>query len=443
MGGADSEIEPTTTKLALESAQFNGTIIRQAAQKMGVRTDGSTRHEKGLGYSFAEDGFWRAVQLLQDHAGAILASPVIDTNPQAPAATVIELSRDYMNRLIGLTIETDQMNQWLESLGCDVSTINDDTYEIIVPLHRTDLRTAQDIIEEVARMYGYDAIPEIPLLGSLQPPVTQPDFTLGNKIIQWLVGWGVTEIYNYSFYSITDATQAGLVIDEHIEMLNPMNPNQQLLRQTGLVNLLHNVARNTNAGYKAFSLGEYGHLYFKHEEITVIEGVVIDPENVFYKAKGFVEAILQAGFLQYEFRDMQYFVNGKCVAEVSLVPNTIATKFDVTIPVAHYRIYLQPLSEVFPSAYSQKTISAYPAIDLDISISVPAGVLWDDIRSSIQTTAGELLQHIEVFDVYEGNLGIRMWLQSTERTLQMKEAETLRENIIKTLVDRFKITHRY
>lgn len=447
MGGRDSEIESTTTQLALESAQFNGTTIRQAAQKMGIRTDGSTRHEKGLGYTFSEDGFWRAVQLLQEHAGAVLASPVIDTHSEAPQATVIQLSHEYMNRLIGLTIESAQVRQWLESLGCVVKEVDGDNYkgnyEITVPLYRTDLRSAQDIIEEVARMYGYDAIPEVPLLGSLQPPYTQPDFTLGNKLMQWLIGWGSTEVYNYSFYSLEDAKKAGLAIDQHIEMLNPMNPNQQLLRQTGLVNLLHNVARNVNSGYKSFSLAEYGHLYYKDSEITVIEGVVIDQTDVFYKAKGFVEAVLEAGFIHYTFSDMKYSVNGECVAEVVLVPVNIASSFDIDVPVAHYRIYLEALSKSFPMHYSQKEIGAYPTIDLDISITTPNAVQWADIRAVIQTTAGDLLQNIEVFDVYEGNLGIRLWLQSLERTLEMKEAEALREKIIKTLIDTFGIVHRY
>lgn len=443
MGGLDSEIESTTTQLALESAQFNGTTIRQAAQKMGIRTDGSTRHEKGLGYTFSEDGFWRAVQLLQEHAGAVLASPVIDTNSEVPQATVIQLSRDYMNRLIGLTIETVQVRQWLESLGCTVKEVDADSYEITVPLFRTDLRSAQDIIEEVARMYGYDAIPEVPLLGSLQPPYTQPDFTLGNKLMQWLIGWGVTEVYNYSFYSLEDAKKAGLAVNEHIEMLNPMNPNQKLLRQTGLVNLLHNIARNVNSGYKSFSLAEYAHLYYKGREITVIEGVVINQADVFYKAKGFVEAVLKAGFIDYTFSDMKYSVDGECVAEVSLVPADIANGFDVNVPVAHYRIYLEALSKGFPMHYSQKTIGVYPAIDLDISITTPTAVQWEDIRAVIQITAGNLLQNIEVFDVYEGNLGIRLWLQSLERTLEMKEAEALREKIIKTLIEKFGIVHRY
>ncbi len=443
MGGLDSEIESTTTQLALESAQFDGTIIRKAAQKIGVRTDGSTRHEKGLGYTFSEDGFWRAVQLLREHAGATLASEVIDTQPVPPALTTIDLSKEYMDRVIGLSIEPNQIRQWLEALGCEIKNLADEHYEITVPLHRTDLRSAQDIIEEVARMYGYDSIPEVPLLGSLQPPFAQPDFALGNKIMQWLVGWGVIEVYNYSFYSIADAKKANVDTEQHIEIRNPMNPNQQLLRQTALIGLLNNVARNVNAGYKAITLAEYGHLYFKGKEITVVEGVVANQSDAFYKAKGYIEAILQTGNIVYSFENMRYIANGECVAEVALIPNAATTEFDVQVPVAHYRIYLEQLSKIFPSRYSQKMISAYPAIDLDISITVPNTVQWADIRSVIQSTAGDILQNIEIFDVYEGNLGIRMWFQSSERTLEMKEVEAIREKIIKSLVDSFNIVHRY
>lgn len=444
IGGKYSEIESTTTQIALESAQFNGTVIRQAAQKAAVRTDGSTRHEKGLGYTFSEEGFWRAVQLLEEYAGARLASTVIDTKPQSPEQIHVEVPREYMNRLIGVTIDPQQVRSWLEALGCVVEENATDILTITVPLHRSDLRSAQDIIEEVARMYGYDTIPEAPLLGSLQPPHTQPDFMLGHSIIQQLVGWGAAEMYNYSFYSSDDAKRAGLSIDEHIEMLNPMNPHQQLLRQTCIVNLLHNVNKNSNAGYKEFTLAEYGHLYFRDKEITVIEGVVVgNTTDTFYKAKGLVEAVLHSGYVAYEFKDMRYTVDGVVVAEVSNVPAEITKAFDVTNAVTHFRIYLQPLSEFFPAQHSQRMISPYPAIDLDISIQVPGSVQWSDIESLIKQTAGDLLQDIQVFDVFENNLGVRMWLQSSERTLEMKEAEALREKIIKNLTSTFNIVHRY
>lgn len=444
IGGKHSEIDQTTTTIALESAQFNGTVIRQAAQKAAVRTDGSTRHEKGLGYTFSEDGFWRAVQLLQEHAGARLASSVIDTNSNAPDRIQIEVSREYMNRLIGVIIDPQQVRSWLESLGCEVNETDADIYTIVVPRHRSDLRSAQDIIEEVARMYGYDTIPEAPLLGSLQPPYTQPDFMLGHKIIQWLAGWGVNEMYNYSFYSGEDAKKARLSIEEHIEMLNPMNPHQQLLRQTCLVNLLHNVNKNSNAGYRDFSLAEYAHLYFKDKEITVIEGVVVGKNvDTFYKAKGLVEAVLRSGYISYNFNDGKYTVDNTPVAEVCYVPQETTNAFDVTDKVAHFRIYLQALSDFFPAQHSQQMISPYPAIDLDISIQVPTGVQWADIQAVIKQTAGDLLTNLEVFDVFESNLGIRMWLQSSERTLEMKEAEALREKIIKNLITTFKVVHRY
>lgn len=472
IGGIGSEVDSNTKSIVLESAQFNGTAVRVGAQKLGLRTDGSTRHEKGLGFSFSENGFWRAVSLLEEYAGAKLIHPVTDTAKNVPQKDTIILSMDYLNRLIGVAVEKSQVIKWLSDLGCDIKEINDSTLSVQPDLTRTDLKSQPDLVEEVARMYGYDAIKEQPLLGSLEPPQHQSDFKLGDNIISLLTGWGANEVYNYSFYSEADAIRAELDCQEHVAVLNPMNPNQKLLRQTLLVNLLNNVKKNLNNGFSEFILVEYGHLYYPENEFAVVGGIITSKEDdVFYKAKGYVDAVLSSGHVNSSFEtitkdqelenhayamfepvaDARYLVDNKQIATVGKVRHAITEKFGIDNNIAYFTLKLDILANFFPGIYSEKLISVYPAIDLDISIEVERSVPWKEIKETINKSAGKILQSAEVFDVYQGEkvagdrkaLGIRLWFQSMDRTLEMPEAEKIRAKIIKALAHNFNAEHRF
>lgn len=480
MGGTDSEITNDTTTIVLESANFNPVIIRKAAQALAKRTEGSTRHEKNLGLIFPEYGFYRAIQLFQELCGAHIASEIIDlyavTQDQDDAAIKlnIELDCDFASRLIGEPVSIETVQKILTGLDFTVEVLSDTVVQVTPPSARMDVTNQQDLVEEIARMRGYDAITPKPLLGSLEPPQNELTYDVGNTVIQTMTQVGAREIYSYSFYSATDMERLGLDPATHLEMQNPMNPEQQYLRQTLLIQLLNAVQLNQRNHYASATLVEYGHVYFPDNEFTVVAGVVYgDSTDVFSQAKGYVEHTFTKLHVDYTFQtisntaehdnqnyrvfdssaDAAYFWGEKQLATVGLIQPSITNQFSITGWVAYFTIHIPRLGEAHlvsdPQAF--KPLSAYPQIDLDISIEVDDAVEWNALYTTIHKSGQPLIKKIELFDLYQGgqlapgkkSLGIRMWFGSMERTLEMTEAEQAREQIINALRETHHAEHRF
>jgi len=430
MGGASSEITQQTTAVVIESANFNPTSIRLTAQALGIRTDGSTRHEKNLPLVFPEYGMWRALELLEELAGGSVASEIIDQRSVEVTKTEIDLSFNYVNTLIGATIDPERVTQILTQLGCTVTTLVDGL-KVVPPAHRSDLLIAEELIEEIARIYGYANIVPQPLTGTLSPQNYEPELLLGSKLVQWCVEAGVTEMCNYSFYSPATAARFGLTA-AHITMLNPMNPEQTWLRQSLRPNLLLAMERNLDRGERNFSALEYGHVYSSlGEEKHIILAYAGSDQQVYRQVKGYVE--LLSGKLGYNVT-AEYaldHIGQWWVATAELNVTALAA-----VPVANQKF--TPLPE-------------FPGIELDISIEVSTQYHWSEMAKTIMTAGQGVLTAVDVFDVYEGKnlpagtraLGVRMHLQKPDGTLTMDEAEQLRNTVVQQLADQFKAKHRF
>lgn len=451
MGGAASEITTTTKKIALESANFNPTTIRLGAQALGIRTDGSTRHEKNLSRVFPNYGFLRAAQLLQELAGATLASPIVDSQPMAPVSESIALDLGFVQRLSGVEFSIETVSKLLRGLGCTV-TVGTTTAQLLVipPEHRSDLHIPEELVEEVARLHGYDAIPVQPLVAPLEPQVQEPIWQLGNRVLEQLVAAGANEVMTYSFYSEAAAKLAGLDVAQHLRMLNPMNPDQQLLRQTQLVNLRTMAEQNFKRRFNDFTLAEYGHVYLAdNEENRVATYVVNSNDQAYYRAKGLVENILQACSIVPEIAyqangAVAYTIGGIIIAQVVPEPWLDGS-------AAYAEFYLTALLPHWSGTTRFIAPSSFPGIELDVSIAIPETVKFAELKQAIRQTGGGLIQIVTVFDVFRGKgiapgqtaLGIRMYLQASDRTLTMDEAEQLRNTVINDLTAKFGAQHRY
>lgn len=458
MGGADSEITATTTRLVLESANFNPTTIRLGAQRLGLRTDGSTRHEKNLPMLFPQLGFWRALELLQELTGAQVASAINDSQGVVKPVAPILLDVAYVRRLIGMEIALSQITSILEGLGCTITTTkNTGVLSVIAPAHRTDLTTQEECIEEVARMHGYDRIPQLPLLVALTPPVVEPVFAAGQQLLHWLTGWGAQEVYNYSFYGADDVGALGLQLSDHIELLNPISPQHQYLRQTLLVHLLRNLALNFHNHYQDLTLVEYGHIYLAKGEQRCIAGVVsAEADSSFYRAKGYVEAVLRAANIPavataQSSSSVVYHCSTERIATVADVSLPILQHYGITRPVSWLAFDVAAVAQYQTTKFQFQPISSYPKISLDISLAVPETVRWETLEHTIRRYGKGLVQAVSLFDSYRGPdlashyqaFGIRFILQSSDRTLTMEEAERIRKNIISQLSKQYKAQHRY
>lgn len=408
MGGASSEITTTTKRIVIESANFNPITVRLEAQALAIRTDGSTRHEKNLPLVFPEWGMWRALELLEDLAGAQVASPIMDKRFANQPRPTITLALSYVQRLIGMTVPADRVIAILTQLGCTVS--GTDTLQVVPPSHRSDLLIAEELIEEIARIYGYANITPQPLVAKLEPQPIEPTWRLAQQLVAQAIQAGAYEVYNYSFYRHATTPHTG--------MLNPMNPDQTWLRQSLRQNLVALAERNLDRGERDFTLVEYGHVYLATGERNHLAvSCVGSTPTVLRQAKGFCTVFKAAAVLTVDQLGKWYVATAE---------------FDLTELAQHAEQNLQ----VIPPP-------TFPGIELDISVEFPQVIPWAQIEPVIRQAGGNLLTGLDVFDVYGNALGIRMYLQASDRTLAMDEAEQLRHTVIQALQDTFKATHRY
>lgn len=417
MGGLQSEITNSTTKVAIESANFKPSTVRLGAQSLAIRTDGSTRHEKNLPLVFPELGMWRTVQLMQELAGAEVASQFVDERTTDQPRPTITLDLVYVQRLMGAAVDAATVERTLTALGCTVQFENN-IFSVVPPTHRTDLLIPEELIEEVARVYGYTAIEPQPLIATLVPQAIERTYELGNKLIQAAAMTGAAEVYNYSFYSLATAKRFGLDVKAHTSMLNPMNPDQQLLRQTLRPGLVQVAERNLDQGERNFTLAEYGHVYLPDGERQHFAFICTGSSpDTYRQAKGLAQQLgLQDVVITLDQVGKWYAATAEAnLSQMAQQPEQI-TK-------------MQPIAE-------------YPGIELDISVSFPEATSWAEISAAILKAGAPLLTNVTVFDRYENALGIRMTLQATDRTLTMDEAEKLRNTVIETLQQAFKAQHR-
>lgn len=407
MGGKASEITEQTTTVAIESANFNPTTIRLGAQSLGLRSDASTRHEKNLPLVLAEQGLYRALELLEELAAGQVASRIIDERTTVETNPAISLDCSYVQRLIGVAIKPDKIKTILTKLGCQISGAT--TLQVIPPPHRTDLTIPEELIEEVARIYGYNVITPQPLLGQLEPQPIEPTWQLAQQLTQKAVEAGCMEVYNYSFYAEAKGDSG------HIRLLNPMNPEQVLLRQNLRTNLLAVAERNLDRGERDLNLVEYGHVYVSAgEQNHLAVQCVGNSVAVYRRAKGFQEIFGCSGELSLD-RIGQWYV---ATLEIDLTNKTIPDVQFVLLP-------------------------EFPGIELDISVEFPNETAWSEIEKIILEVGKPLVVSVDVFDVYKQAIGIRLKLQCADRTLAMDEAEKIRDTIIQALQKNFNATHRF
>ncbi|MFA5995293.1 MAG: phenylalanine--tRNA ligase subunit beta [Patescibacteria group bacterium] len=472
IGGKESAIAQTTKRIILEAATFNAVTVRMAAQKIGVRTDSVLRFEKGLATQLPPLAAARAVELLQKYANARITD-YTDKYTDYTDKIQINLNFKQLERITGITWEVKQVQAILERLECEVK-ITKASFVITPPWFRKDLQIPEDIIEEIVRIYGVAKLPEQQLAGVLSVPQQQPEFVCTRLLRKQLASLGLTEVYNYSFCGDVLLNKVETPVDQ-VEIANPLSEDLKYLRTSLLPRLLETVARNQvgvetprrGVSTPELALFEIGHVYFADRETQQLAIVVAQPkENSYRVLRGYVEALLQQLHVSYQTELIKQtatcpfwgMYEGKQalslapkspkgglqedkIGTVGIVNQTILNNFDIKLNVSFAVLSIPVLAKLATNTFKLKPISAYPAIPLDLSIIVDQTVTWQKIEMIVKQQAGDLLQELSVFDIYEGekipagkkSLAFHMVLQSNERTLAMKEIEQWRDVLVKRL----------
>jgi phenylalanyl-tRNA synthetase beta chain len=479
MGGADSGISENTTTVVLESANFSFENIRKTRTRLEVRTESSDRYEKEIDPNLTEKAMARLIEILEQFGGKV--NGVVDVYPRPVKPWTIILDPKYVNNLLGVAIPLFQVVKILALLGLKVKK-QGKFLKVVVPTFRVDLKTQEDLIEEVGRIYDYSRIqPQAPLA---EVQVAKPnEFRAFERVAKnVLVSAGFSEVFNYSFYGQRDAELAQLGMMEHFELANPMNPDQALLR----VNLIPNLLKNIQENLKNFSevrIFESGRVFWRNgkkmpeEKRMLVGAVVIDKDEDkkkenrarnFFEAKGVVDILLdQLGMSNYYYDNFESVPNDTPVtlwhegrtAQIKIedrqeaigylgeISPLVLTEFDIHKRVAMFELDLEVLLNIAEREREYRPLRKYPTSERDISLVAPGGVRVDDILQNIQFSGGKLVLDADLFDIYDFEDGTTSFafhivFGAEDRTLESQEVDGLMQAIGDSLKEELKVTVR-
>jgi phenylalanyl-tRNA synthetase beta chain len=456
MGSQWSEVSDTTTTVLLECANFDGPNIQSSSTRLELRTEGSTRWEKGLDPHLVPQALALASQLMVELTGARLVPGTVDLHGQLPEPAVVPLRRERLELLIGVTYEQAQIDRALTRLGYESA---DGGWR--VPTWRAnDTFREVDLIEEVSRIDGVWKVPTV------MPPHADaigkrdPDMRLRNRVIDVLLGAGLSEAVTVAFTDETLADRLRLAPDhprrDAVRVANPMGADQALLRTVLFPGLLASARRNLDAGRDRVALFEVARVVLPapgeelpHQPVRVA-GVIAGRDAGYYEMKGVAEALEGALRVQLEVAAApEPFLHPGRSARLGAggtlgeLHPLVAREFGLEQQVSLFEIDLAELETPDPTPLYRDVVT-YPPVRQDIAVVVASEVTAAEVLAVIREAGGPLLAEADVFDTYRGeqvgegrqSVAVHLQFRAADRTLTDAEADAARETIVAALRER-------
>ncbi|MEO5787987.1 phenylalanine--tRNA ligase subunit beta [Gelidibacter sp.] len=430
-GGELSGVTDQTTSIFLESAYFNPISIRKSAKRHGLNTDASFRFERGVDPNITEYALKRAALLIQEVAGGLITSNIVDIYPKKIEDFQVRLSFENAQKLIGEEIPTDIIKSILMSLDIKVNNVTETGLGLTVPAYRNDVVREADIIEEILRVYGYNNIKFTQKLNaSISPSSRFEDFKLQNVVGNQLVSQGFYEILSNSLTTPAYTKLSADLKEEHnVTMLNPLSNDLSVMRQSLLFSGLEAVSRNINRRRSDLKLFEFGKSYHnqdskyvenKHLTLFVTGNENAErwnsnpkPTNFFY-LKGVITAVLERLALgQFTASPIQNdaFSEGislqtgnKSLVDFGLVNKKIMKHFDISQDVLFADFNWDHVIEMVKHKNIDfKELPKYPASRRDFALLLDENITFEAIDTIANQTEKRLLKSVDLFDVYQGN----------------------------------------
>ncbi len=481
MGGKNSGVNPETKSIILESANFKAAVVRKTSQRLGLRTEASTRYEKALDENLTETALFRFLTLLEKVCPEMrIGSALIDIKQLFLELKPISLNLDWLTKKIGQEIPKDQAIKILKQLGFKVSGEETDNLMVTVPSWRAtkDVSTKEDLAEEILRIYGYDNIVARLPIEMLRLPEVNEERRLERKIKDILaLKHSLSEVYNYSFVGEDQLKKLNINFFNYLKLANPLSDIQTILRQSLVPGLINNIKSNQS---KADSLGffEIGSVFFNapgrikkeatsdqtlpHQEKRLGIVLAADSNNLFENLKGTVNSLLQnlmsykveAEFFPSEeilgWADKKMFakirVFDKEIGLLAVVNQEAVKNVNLKKNVAIAEINFNVLSDLAFSLAAKhfQELDKYPAVTRDLAFVLNEKILYNELKKTI-IDFNPLIKTVEFFDVYKGNnladdeksLAFHIDFQSGERTLTAEEVDLIVKDLIRRLADKF------
>lgn len=472
MGGLETEVSERTRNLLLESAFFSPRWVRRTSLRHGLMSESSYRFERRVDPEGVDWGRERAIYLFRELAGARTVSAVLKAGRRPTLEkSRIHLSLEQVKKILGMELKPHQIHSALTRLGLETKQEGPETWGVRVPSYRADLERPVDLVEEIARIIGFEEIPEsIPVRAALEIP-PHPIRELEERARDFLAGSGFFETVTYSLTNPRLFEAAGFDLKEMVQIHNPIHQELTLLRPSFLVSLLEVLARNERAGQRSVSLFEIANLYrLKSKTGPPLEeksagfllageyergwGDTKRPFN-FFDLKGVFESYLEfLGIRNYSFTPEKFpfletgaslSIGKEVVGFMGEVAPAVRGKWDLHSVPLFGEIALDKLIGHLPKEKKFKEIPRYPAVTRDLSIVVDEGVSGHEVVSEIEGLGKGLIRGIELFDLFRGgripkgqkNLAFRITYQSLERTLLSEEVQRLHDTISHEIAKKF------
>ncbi len=472
MGGENSEVSLETKDILIESAHFNPSLVRKTAKKLALQTDASYRFERG---SDPEITIWavkRAAQLMAELAGGEALAGEIDEYPVKYKKRIVNLRYSRIEKILGYKVPKKDVKAILANLGFDVEVIDTENYKVKVPGFRNDVEREIDLIEEVARVYGFDKVPEIEKISDvLEAKIDQSAYT--GKIRNILTGMGFYEIMTNSLLEKEVSARFG----NPIGVMNPQSSDMSHLRPSLIPGMLYSISRNIKVREKDLSLFEIGKVFNKNsdileenilsfEQFTEAEHLVAavtgsDSSDEWYKKgeavslfeiKGVFEEFVRRMNLNtitenYDVENsiledvISYSIQGKQTALLGRVKKELQKEFDIDQDVFLFDLNIDILKEFKPLTKEFKELLRYPKVVRDIALVLNEKVTVDEVVREIKEIGSNLLHHIKLFDIFRSeslgqgkkSLAFQLEFYDESRTLTEDEVEKEFWQIIKTV----------
>ncbi|OXS58442.1 phenylalanine--tRNA ligase subunit beta [Cohnella sp. CIP 111063] len=466
MGGANSEVSEGTTDIILESAKFDGSTVRRTSRQLGLRSEASARFEKEVDQDRVRAALDRAAGLIARYAEGLVTEGVAEAEVSAKQPAVIDLSLSRVNGMLGTELSSLEIKTILSRLQFKVEASGDDIWKVTVPSRRGDISRDVDLVEEIARLHGYDEIPTTPIEGPTTPgSLTKPQ-AIRRELRTILTGAGLHEAISYSVTSLprTELFAELAAGAKPIALAMPMSEERSVLRTTLIPSLLEAAAYNLNRKNNDVALFEIGNVYHTDETTltrlpnekpraallllgnrrTAAWNRTAEPVD-FYDAKGVLEQAFDrlglTGRISYEAAQPAGFHPGRTAAIVIRTERgseTIGyvgqvhpeTQREFDLPDAYVaELELEPIYEYADASIEYRILPRYPAIERDIAVVVDRSVAGGALTETIAASAGELLESVKVFDVYTGerigsdkkSVAVALVYRHAERTLTDEE----------------------
>ena len=470
MGGAETEVSETTTNVLLESANFDFLNIRRTIKALNLPSEASMRFSRGIHPDLVMPAARRAAELMRQHAGATVCKGIVDVYPAPASPQVIELKMSEVRKLLGMDFPIEEASRILTALEFQVAPQGTDALRVTAPPHRLDIQEGPaDLIEDLARLYGYDRLPATLLADRLPPQTGNAALEFEERVRDLLTGAGLQETINYALTTPEREALLGVQPTEYVRLLNPISSERSVMRQSALTSVLDAAASNLRhtADVRLF---EIGRVYVPRPDAKLPDeprrlAVVLCGKRAtdfwgetdktqapldFFDLKGVVEALVGDLHLPapsyrrssapclHPGKAAELVADGRVIGYFGELHPKIAEAFDMAgRQVLAGEFDLEALQAATPARHGYTAIGRFPAALRDVAVIVPEATPADQVEAEIRAGGGDLLRGVRLFDLYHGDsitagaksLAYALTYQADDRTLTDKEVDRAHKKI--------------